>query len=76
MKISAMLAVGLTTAVLFVVTILAALDFSFSSVFILTVLGQGLLIWTVFKVLKDDYSTEKTFDDFYEDRPDLGRNAN
>jgi uncharacterized membrane protein YqjE len=47
---------------------------SFSLVFFLVVLGQALLIFTVYKVLKDDYTTDKTFDDFYEDRPDLGKN--
>jgi hypothetical protein len=26
-----------------------------------------------YKVLRDDYTTDKTFRDFYEDRPDLGR---
>jgi len=29
--------------------------------------GQLLLIFTVYKVLVDDYTTNKTFGDFYED---------
>jgi hypothetical protein len=30
-------------------------------------IGQILLIITVYKVLTDDYTTTKTFEDFYED---------
>ena len=59
----------LTTLVLILVTIFASLGLSFSWVFYLTVLGQALLIFTVYKVLTDDYKTDKTFKDWYEDRP-------
>jgi hypothetical protein len=45
------------------------MDFPFSWVFYLTVLGQVLLVFSVIKVLKDTYTTEKTFEDFYEDCP-------
>lgn len=74
MKINGIHAILITTAILVLVTVMASLDFSFQSVFFTTIIGQGFLVWTVFKVLKDDYKTDKTFDDFYEDRPDLGRN--
>ncbi|GAB4507691.1 MAG: hypothetical protein ACE37L_05505 [Allomuricauda sp.] len=69
MKISAMDWLGLTTLVLVTVTLFAAMDLAFNWVFYLTVLGQVALIITVYKVLRDDYTTEKTFKDFYEDRP-------
>jgi uncharacterized membrane protein YqjE len=69
MKISAMDWLGLTTLVLVTVTLFAAMDLAFNWVFYLTVLGQLALIITVYKVLRDDYTTEKTFKDFYEDRP-------
>lgn len=69
MKISAMDWLGLTTLVLVTVTLFAAMDLAFNWVFYLTVLGQITLIITVYKVLRDDYTTEKTFKDFYEDRP-------
>lgn len=69
MKISAMTMVGITTFLLLVVTILVALDFSFSWVFYLTCIGQALVVVMVYKVLRDDYTTDKTFEDFYEDRP-------
>lgn len=68
MKISAMDWLGLTTLVLVTVTLFAAMDLAFNWVFYLTVLGQIALIITVYKVLRDDYTTEKTFKDFYEDR--------
>jgi hypothetical protein len=50
------------------------MNMPFGLVFFLVVFGQGLLIFTVYKVLTDDYTTDKTFEDFYEDRPDLGKN--
>lgn len=73
MKISATFLLALTTLVLVTVTIFAAMNMPFSWVFYLTVIGQALLVYTVYKVLTDDYQTTKTFKDFYEDRPDLGK---
>lgn len=73
MKISATFLLALTTLLLVTVTIFAAMNMPFSWVFYLTVVGQALLVYTVYKVLTDDYQTTKTFKDFYEDRPDLGR---
>lgn len=69
MKLSAITYLVLTTFVLVTVAIFAAMDFPFGWVFYLTVLGQGLLIFSVFKVLRDSYTTDKTFKDFYEDHP-------
>lgn len=72
MKISAMQWITCTTLLLITVTIFAAMNLSFNWVFYLTVLGQIMLVFTVYKVLKDDYTADKTFKDFYEDRPDVG----
>lgn len=72
MKTSAIQWLACTTLLLVTVTIFATMNLSFSWVFYLTVLGQTMLVFTVYKVLKDDYETDKTFRDFYEDRPDLG----
>ena len=45
-------------------------------VFALYGLATGTTIWMVIRILKDLYSTEKTFDDyFYQDRPDLRRSG-
>lgn len=73
MKLSAMTLLGVTTTLLLTVVIFVAMDFSFSWVFYATCAGQILLVYTVYKILVDDYSTDKTFKDFYEDRPDLGQ---
>ena len=73
MNVNAISLLGFTTIILITLTIFVAINLSFSWVFFLTVLGQALLVFTVYKVLRDDYQTDKTFNDFYEDRPDLGR---
>jgi TRAP-type C4-dicarboxylate transport system permease small subunit len=61
--------IGLTTLVLVTVTIMATMNFPFNWVFYTTVLGQALVIFMVYKVLRDKYTTTKTFEDFYEDHP-------
>jgi TRAP-type C4-dicarboxylate transport system permease small subunit len=48
------------------------MDLPFNWVFYSTVIGQILVAVMVYKVLKDNYRTEKTFADFYEDHP-IGR---
>ena len=67
MKDSAMFWVGSTTLVLFTVTLMAAMDFPFNWVFYVTVIGQVMIVYMVYKVLADNYSTSRTFKDFYED---------
>lgn len=69
MKLSAIGLLIITTLILVTVTIFASMDFPFSWIFYLTVFGQALLIFSVFRVLKDKYYTDKTFKDFYEDHP-------
>ncbi|GGE35290.1 hypothetical protein [Psychroflexus planctonicus] len=69
MKLSAISFLIITTFILIAVSIMAALDVSFSWVFFATVLGQIFLVYTVYKVLIDNYKTDKTFDDWYEDEP-------
>jgi uncharacterized membrane protein len=69
MKSSAMFWVGATTILLIMATIMATMNFAFSWVFYLTVLGQIMIVSMVYKVLTDNYKTSKTFEDFYEDCP-------
>jgi hypothetical protein len=69
MKNTAMFWVVNTTITLVIVTIMAAMNFSFNWVFYVTVLGQLMVVYMVYRVLTDDYKTEKTFKDFYEDHP-------
>lgn len=64
-----MVLLALTSLILFTIVLFVALDVDFSWVFYLTVVGQVLLVVMVYKVLTDNYQTNKTFDDFYEDRP-------
>ncbi|PIF01676.1 MAG: hypothetical protein CR994_00005 [Maribacter sp.] len=69
MKNSAMFWVANTTITLIILTVMATMDFPFNWVFYVTVLGQAMVIYMVYKVLTDDYTTKKTFKDFYEDHP-------
>ncbi len=69
MKTSAMFWVAMTTMVLITVTIMVSMGFSFSWVFYVTILGQAMVIYMVYRVLTDTYTTNKTFEDFYEDHP-------
>jgi len=69
MKNTAIRLVLATTLLLVVLTIMAHFNFPFSWIFFLTLFGQLLLIYTVYRVLTDKYTTDKTFDDWYEDYP-------
>ena len=69
MKISVMFYVAVTTLFLITVTIMVSMDMPFNWVFYLTVIGQILVAVFVYKVLTDNYTTEKTFADYYEDHP-------
>jgi hypothetical protein len=69
MKDSGMFWVVATSMVLFTVTIMAIMDFPFNWVFYVTVLGQLMTVFMVYRVLTDTYFTDKTFEDFYEDKP-------
>jgi len=57
--------VGATTMLLVMVTIMVTMNFPFNWVFYLTVLGQIMIVYMVYRVLTDNYTTEKTFKDFY-----------
>ena len=72
MKNTAMFLVLFTTVFLFVLTGLVFAKIGFSWMFVLTVIGQLLVVLMVYKVLRDHYTTNKTFEDFYEDFP-IGR---
>lgn len=67
LKISAMSLVYITTLLLVTLTVMVTMDLPFNWVFYLSVLGQVFVVLMVYRVLTDDYSTDKTFEDFYED---------
>ena len=62
MKLSPFFYLTITTLLLITITIMSAMDFPFNWVFYLTVIGQILVVVMVYKVLTDDYTTDKTFE--------------
>ena len=76
MKISVMFYVALTTIMLLTVTIMVSMDMPFNWIFYLTCLGQIMVAVMVYKVLTDNFTTEKTFSDFYEDHSIGGQQIN
>lgn len=69
MKIPVLFYVGLTTFLLVMLTVMVGMNMSFSLVFYTMCIGQFFVLVMVYKVLKDKYTTDKTFENFYEDRP-------
>lgn len=69
MKISPFVYIAITTVLLVTITIMSSLNFPFNWVFYLTVIGQVFVVIMVYEVLRDNYTTDKTFEHFYEDRP-------
>lgn len=69
MKTPVMFWVAITTLLLVTVTIMVSMNMPFNWVFYLTCIGQVFVGIMVYTVLKDNYTTDKTFEHFYEDRP-------
>lgn len=59
--------VWITTLLLVTITIMVTMNLPFNWIFYLTVLGQVAVVFMVYGVLTDDYTTNKTFEDFYQD---------
>lgn len=69
MKIPALFYVAFTTLLLITLTIMVAMDLSFNWLFYSMLIGQVMVAVMVYKVLRDHYTTKKTFEDLYEDAP-------
>ena len=69
MKSKGILLLAITTIILVMLTIFVAFDFEYALIFFLTTIGQILLLFAVYHVLTDDYTTKKEFKDWYEDYP-------
>lgn len=69
MRLNGIFYILVTTLVLLALAVLAYYNFPFELIMYITLGGQVLLFFTVYKVLTDDYTTNKTFDDWYEDHP-------
>ena len=68
--------IGTTTGTSVVYLISILLEWRAGVVFALLVLSMVAMAWMAVRILKDPYSTDKTFDDqFYLDRDDLRRNG-
>ncbi|WP_452221840.1 hypothetical protein [Lacinutrix salivirga] len=69
MKIPVLFYVYFTTLLLITLTIMATMNMSFGWVFYTMCFGQLMVLVMVYKVLRDQYTTTKTFKHFYEDNP-------
>lgn len=69
MKIPVMFYVAFTTLLLIIFTIMVSMNMPYNWVFYTMCIGQAFVIVMVYKVLRDQYKTDKTFEDFYQDRP-------
>ena len=69
MKIPAMFYVAITTIVLIILTVMVTMNLPFNWIFYVMMIGQVLVAVMVYKVLRDQYTTTKTFADWYEDVP-------
>ena len=69
MKLPVMFYVAVTTLLLLTVSIMVSMSFPINWIFWVTCLGQVLIVIMVYRTLTDNYTTDKTFKDFYEDNP-------
>ncbi|MGB7843080.1 MAG: hypothetical protein WBL21_09830 [Salinimicrobium sp.] len=67
MRSSVTFYIAVTTVFLVALVVLVFFNFSYSAIFYTMIAGQALWLLTVFKILTNNYSTKKSFDDWYED---------
>ncbi|GLB51052.1 hypothetical protein NBRC110019_00910 [Neptunitalea chrysea] len=69
MKVPIAFYLFVTTLLLVTVVAMVGFEVPLRWIFGVTVVGQVILVLMVYRVLRDDYVTNKTFNDLYEDRP-------
>ena len=69
MRQTAHIYVIISSLLLVAIAVMVFYNVSYPIVFYTVLIGQAFWLFTVYKVLTDSYSTEKTFDDWYEDHP-------
>ena len=69
MRQTAHIYVIISSVILVAIAVMVFYNLSYPVVFYTVIFGQAFWLFTVYKVLTDKYSTEKTFDDWYEDHP-------
>ncbi len=69
MKLPVMFYVAVTTLLLITVSIMVSMSLPMNWIFWVTCVGQVFIVIMVYRMLTDNYTTDKTFKDFYEDHP-------
>ncbi len=69
MRLPVMFYVAVITLLLITVSVMVSMNLSINWIFWVTFVGQVLIVMMVYKTLTDNYTTDKTFKDFYEDHP-------
>ncbi len=69
MRLPVMFYIAVTTLLLITVSIMVSMSFPINWIFWITCLGQILVVLMAYRSLTDNYTTDKTFKDFYEDNP-------
>ncbi len=69
MKVPVLFYVAVTTLLLISVSIMVSMSLPINWIFWVTCVGQVLIVMMVYRTLTDNYTTNKTFKDFYEDHP-------
>lgn len=60
--------ISVTTGVMIIYVVMSQASVVFGAVFLLMLLSQGMLVWMVIRILKDQRTSTKTFEThFYED---------
>ena len=69
MRLSVFFCIAVTTILMAAVAVMVFYNIRFDVILFTVLFGQAWWIFTVFRVLGDRYTTDKTFDDWYEDHP-------
>jgi hypothetical protein len=68
--------IGIATGFMLLYLLSILFQFPGEWIFDLYLLSPFVIVWMVMRILKDPYSTDKTFDEyFYQDRDDIKRNG-
>ena len=74
LALESVIAVATGVAVIYMMSVLFELPVQWISGLFLS--SMAATVWMVIRILKDPYSTDKTFDEyFYQDREDIRRNG-
>lgn len=69
MKSTGIILLLISSFILVLLVVMSSYNVAFPAVFYLTCIGQFIFLISVYKILTDKYTTDKTFNDWYEDAP-------